>query len=70
MKDKLPQLSLVRLAAFLQGFPGRKNIIWFAEKVPALNVTGADAGGGVASGTPAIHFSCRADRGRASACRA
>lgn len=26
--------NLQRLAAFLQGFPGRKNIIWFAEKVP------------------------------------
>jgi VWFA-related protein len=26
--------NLQRLAAFLQGFPGRKNVIWFAEKVP------------------------------------
>jgi VWFA-related protein len=26
--------NLQRLAVFLQGFPGRKNIIWFAEKVP------------------------------------
>lgn len=26
--------NLQRLAAFLQGFPGRKNIIWFVEKVP------------------------------------
>jgi len=26
--------NLQRLAAFLQGFPGRKNIIWFTEKVP------------------------------------
>ena len=46
--------NLQRLAAFLQGFPGRKNIIWFAEKVPAVFVTGSDAGGGVASGTAAI----------------
>ena len=46
--------NLQRLAAFLQGFPGRKNIIWFAEKVPALYVTGSDAAGGVATGTPAI----------------
>jgi VWFA-related protein len=46
--------NLQRLAAFLQGFPGRKNIIWFAEKVPALFVTGSDAAGGVSSGTPAI----------------
>jgi VWFA-related protein len=46
--------NMQRLAAFLQGFPGRKNIIWFAEKVPALYVTGSDASGGVASGTPAV----------------
>lgn len=46
--------NLQRLAAFLQGFPGRKNIIWFAEKVPALYVTGSDASGGVASGNPAV----------------
>lgn len=26
--------NLQRLAAFLQGFPGRKNIIWFSEKMP------------------------------------
>ena len=46
--------NLQRLAAFLQGFPGRKNIIWFAEKVPSLYVTGSDAAGGVSSGTPAM----------------
>lgn len=46
--------NLQKLAAFLQGFPGRKNIIWFAEKVPALYVTGSDATGGFASGTPAM----------------
>jgi VWFA-related protein len=46
--------NLQRLAAFLQGFPGRKNIIWFSEKAPALFVTGSDAAGGVASGTAAI----------------
>jgi VWFA-related protein len=46
--------NLQRLATFLQGFPGRKNIIWFAEKVPSIYVTGSDAAGGVASGTPAI----------------
>ncbi|MGA9583932.1 MAG: VWA domain-containing protein [Terracidiphilus sp.] len=46
--------NLQRLAAFLQGFPGRKNIIWFAEKVPSIYVTGSDAAGGVASGTPAM----------------
>jgi VWFA-related protein len=46
--------NLQRLAAFLQGFPGRKNIIWFAEKVPSLYVTGSDAAGGVSSGTPGM----------------
>lgn len=46
--------NLQKLAAFLQGFPGRKNIIWFAEKVPALYVTGSDASGGYASGNPAM----------------
>jgi VWFA-related protein len=29
-------VNLQRLAAFLEGFPGRKNIIWFAEKVPSV----------------------------------
>ena len=46
--------NLQKLAAFLQGFPGRKNIIWFAEKVPALYVTGSDAAGGFASNNPAM----------------
>ncbi len=46
--------NLQRLAAFLEGFPGRKNIIWFAEKVPSLYVTGTDASGGPQSGNPGI----------------
>jgi VWFA-related protein len=34
---KLITLShLQRLAAFLEGFPGRKNIIWFTEKPPGI----------------------------------
>jgi VWFA-related protein len=34
-------VNLQRLAAFLEGFPGRKNLIWFAESVPsAFLVTG------------------------------
>jgi len=43
--------NLQRLAAFLEGFPGRKNIIWFAEKVPFGFVNGDN---GVDSGNPAI----------------
>jgi VWFA-related protein len=35
--------NVQRLAAFLEGFPGRKNIIWFAEKVPSVFISG---GGG------------------------
>ncbi len=36
--------NLQRLAAFLEGFPGRKNIIWFAEKVPGVFLTGGKTG--------------------------
>jgi VWFA-related protein len=46
--------NLQRLAAFLQGFPGRKNIIWFAEKPPGVFVTGSGGMGGVQSGNPAL----------------
>lgn len=43
--------NLKRLAAFLQGVPGRKNIIWFAQKVPAVfNVEG----GQLQLGNPAV----------------
>ena len=36
--------NLQRLAAFLEGFPGRKNLIWFAETVPsAFEATGGAA---------------------------
>jgi VWFA-related protein len=36
--------NLQRLAAFLEGFPGRKNLIWFAESVPsAFDTTGGAA---------------------------
>ncbi len=40
--------NLQKLATFLQGFPGRKNIIWFAEKVPSAFLTGG------VTGTPAV----------------
>jgi VWFA-related protein len=43
--------NLQRLATFLQGFPGRKNIIWFAEKVPSSFVT---QNGSIETGNPAI----------------
>ncbi|UWZ85306.1 VWA domain-containing protein [Occallatibacter riparius] len=36
--------NLQRLAAFLQGFPGRKNIIWFAAKVPGVFLPGGETG--------------------------
>ena len=40
--------NLQRLAAFLEGFPGRKNIIWFTEKPPGFFKPGG------ATGNPAI----------------
>lgn len=40
--------NLQRLAAFLQGFPGRKNIIWFAEQVPSIFLREGQ------TGTPAV----------------
>jgi VWFA-related protein len=46
--------NLQRLATFLQGFPGRKNIIWFAEKTPGVFVVGSGGSGGVQSGNPAL----------------
>jgi VWFA-related protein len=46
--------NLQRLASFLQGFPGRKNIIWFAEKPPGLFVTGSGGMGGVQTGNDAM----------------
>ncbi len=46
--------NLQRLASFLQGFPGRKNIIWFAEKPPAIFVTGSGGMGDVQSGNPSM----------------
>lgn len=45
--------NLQRLAAFLEGFPGRKNIIWFTEQVPSLYISGSGGMGGVQSGNPA-----------------
>ncbi len=36
--------NLQRLAVFLRGFPGRKNIIWFAEKPPGVFNPGGETG--------------------------
>jgi VWFA-related protein len=47
-------VNLQRLAAFLEGFPGRKNIIWFTEKPPGLFVTGSGGMGGMQNGNPAL----------------
>ena len=43
-------VNLQRLAAFLEGFPGRKNLIWFAESVPSAFVI---TGGAGRTGNPA-----------------
>jgi VWFA-related protein len=46
--------NLQRLASFLQGFPGRKNIIWFAEKPPGIFVINANVIGGIQTGNPSL----------------
>jgi VWFA-related protein len=46
--------NLQRLASFLQGFPGRKNIIWFAERPPGIFVVNSGGLGGVQTGNPAL----------------
>jgi VWFA-related protein len=46
--------NLQRLASFLQGFPGRKNIIWFSENPPGIFVVNAGGRGGVQTGNPAL----------------
>ena len=43
-RDFVTLANVQRLAGFLQGFPGRKNIIWFAEKVPSVFLTGGKTG--------------------------
>jgi len=53
-RTNLTLKNLQRLATFLQGFPGRKNIIWFAEKPPGVFVVGSGGSGGVQSGNPAL----------------
>jgi VWFA-related protein len=46
--------NLQRLATFLQGFPGRKNIIWFSEKTPGIFVINSGVIGGIQTGNPSL----------------
>ena len=46
--------NLQHLATFLQGFPGRKNIIWFSEMPPGLFITSSGGIGGVQTSNPAM----------------
>ncbi|MGA2249259.1 VWA domain-containing protein [Terracidiphilus sp.] len=49
--------NLQRLATFLQGFPGRKNIIWFTEKLPGIFVVNFNVIGGIQTGNPSLSVS-------------
>ncbi|MGD0628697.1 MAG: VWA domain-containing protein [Terracidiphilus sp.] len=49
-RKRITLVNLQRLAAFLEGFPGRKNLIWFAESVPSAFVI---TGGAARTGNPA-----------------
>jgi VWFA-related protein len=62
--------NLQKLAAFLEGFPGRKNIIWFAEKVPALFVPGTGGSGGPESGNPGMESELKKTLAMLAAARA
>jgi VWFA-related protein len=46
--------NLQKLATFLEGFPGRKNIIWFAETVPAVFVQPSDGSVVAQTGNPGL----------------
>lgn len=46
--------NLQKLATFLEGFPGRKNIIWLAESFPSLFVTGSGDTAAPVVGNPAF----------------
>jgi VWFA-related protein len=59
--------NLNRLAAFLNGFPGRKNLIWFAESVPAGFLTTPGASGGQEN--PSVDAAVRQTMDRLSAAR-
>jgi VWFA-related protein len=62
--------NLQKLAAFLEGFPGRKNIIWFAEKVPALYVTSSAASASIQSGNPGMESELKKTLAMLAAARA
>lgn len=57
--------NLQKLAAFLAGFPGRKNIIWFAEKPPSIFLNGSGQ-----SNNPAIGDEIRKTMAMLAAARA
>lgn len=59
--------NLDRLAAFLNGFPGRKNVIWFAESVPAGFLTTPGAAGGQEN--PSVDNAVRQTMDKLSAAR-
>lgn len=59
--------NLDRLAAFLNGFPGRKNLIWFAESVPAGFLTTPGAAGGQEN--PSVDVAVRRTMDKLSAAR-
>ena len=56
--------NLQRLAAFLQGFPGRKNIIWFTEKLPTVFLSGGQ------TGSPAVDMEIKKTLAMLAAARA
>ena len=56
--------NLQRLATFLQGFPGRKNIIWFAEEMPSIFLPAGQ------TGTPAIESELKKTLAMLAAARA
>ncbi|MFP5234906.1 MAG: VWA domain-containing protein [Acidobacteriota bacterium] len=59
--------NLDRLAAFLNGFPGRKNVIWFAESVPAGFLTSPGAAAGQEN--PSVDAAVRQTMDKLSAAR-
>ena len=59
--------NLQRLATFLSSFPGRKNVIWFAERVPAVFLL--PSGNGAVQENPAIEAEIKKTMDMLSAAR-
>lgn len=59
--------NLQRLATFLSSFPGRKNVIWFAESVPAVFLL--PSGGGTVQENPSIEAEIKKTMDMLSAAR-